>query len=425
MGCPGRLPFLLWAAALLLLLLSGCAGHQRALLESHALAGQGRFDDALARLDRSELARSSGSRLLYLMERGLFLHLKGEYRESNVVFDEAEVLAEELYTRSLSAESASLLTNDTVIPYAGENFESVYLHYYKILNYLALDEPASARIEARKIDEKLTWFADRFEGRSVYREDAFLRLLTGLIYEVLGEPGEALVAYRKSLGIYEEFAKKYGVPVPDALRDRLLACARVTGSLEEEALFLERFERESSSGSPPGAIVVLVDQGSVPVKREAFVLIPTAHGFPVKVAVPEFISRPGSSGKVEMALNGGPWIPVEMVQDIGAIARQTLEDRKGLVVTKAVARAAGKQVAARAVEQKQGELAGFLAQLAALLTERADLRSWTSLPAVIRMAVIPAEPGEHTVTLRAENRTETLSVTVQEGSLGFISLRFF
>ena len=424
MGCPGRIPVFLWAAALLLLLLSGCAGHQRALLESHALAGQGRFDDALARLDRSELARSSVSRLLYLMERGLLLHLKGDYRESNAVFDEAEVLAEELYTRSLSAESASLLTNDTVIPYAGENFESVYLHYYKILNYLALHEPASARIEARKIDEKLSWFADRFAGRSVYREDAFLRFLTGLIYEALGEPGEALVAYRKSLTIYEEFAKKYAVPVPDALRDRLLTCARVTGSLEEEALFLERFGRDSSPGSPSG-IVVLIDQGSVPVKREAFVLIPTAHGFPVKVAVPEFVSRPGSPGKVEMALNDGPWIPVERVQDIGAIARQTLEDRKGLVVTKAVARAAGKQVAARAVEQRQGELAGFLAQMAALLTERADLRSWTSLPAVIGMVVIPAEPGEHTVTLRVGGRTETLSVSVDEGSLGFISLRFF
>ncbi|NIQ96850.1 MAG: hypothetical protein GWO11_04175, partial [Desulfuromonadales bacterium] len=180
-------------------LAAGCASYDHVQEQCYGLASRGLVGESLERLEQSSLARRDRDRLLYLMEKGTLLHLKGAYRQSNEVLEAADRLFEELFTRSVSAETLSFATNDTVIPYAGADYESVYLNYYKILNYLALGETSDAAVEARRIDEKLNWFTDRYGEEHAFREDAFLRLLTGLVYEAQGDANNALVAYRKAL----------------------------------------------------------------------------------------------------------------------------------------------------------------------------------------------------------------------------------
>ncbi|HKL48661.1 MAG TPA: hypothetical protein VJ882_03305, partial [Desulfuromonadales bacterium] len=196
------------------LLTTGCAGHGKIQETCYNLASQGHLEKSLERLEESALARRERDRLLYLMEKGTLLHLQGTYRKSNEVLEEADRLFEELFTRSVTAETFSFATNDTVIPYAGADYESVYLNYYKILNYLALGEIPEAAVEARRIDEKLNWFSDRYGDSHSFQEDAFLRLLSGFIYEALGDANNALVAYRKSLQVFEANEELYGVAVP-------------------------------------------------------------------------------------------------------------------------------------------------------------------------------------------------------------------
>jgi uncharacterized protein len=411
-------------AAILILLLTGCAGHRRAAEDSYASALVGNYQGALAGLERSSLARSKNNRLLFLMEKGVLLHLAGDYRESNTVLEEADRLAEELFTRSLSAETMSFISNDNVIPYAGEDYESVYINYYKARNYLALGDLQAARVESRKVDEKLNYFTDSYQGRNVFKESAFLRLLTGLVYEAENDPNNAFIAYRNSLEAYRAYQRKYQVKIPVQLWGRLLATARAIGFTDE----YERFKEEArADGIEPDlaetVIAVIVDYGFAPVKREAFVVIPTEHGFPVKLALPAFEDRPRRGGNVMVSINGGGWLAAERFEDVGAIARQSLEDKKGRVLAKMVARAVSKQIAARRAEKELGPLAGLLAQVAALATENADLRSWTMLPDQVQVVLLPATPGRHTIAVSRGTHQETHEVEVTRGGVGFVMTR--
>ncbi len=415
------------AALVLLVLLvfvAGCAGHRQTLDACYASARAGDYEKALDGLRGSRLAESEGNRLLFLMEKGLLLHLQGEYRQSNIVLEEADHLAAELYTRSLSAESLSFITNDGVIPYAGADYESVYLNYYKALNFLALGDLESARVEARKVDEKLNWFTDTYGGRNVFKENAFLRLLTGLIYEAEGDPNNAFIAYRLSLQAYRAYQQKYEVAVPHQLWGRLLVSARRTGFTEEYERYLEEaLLAEAQFEEAETLIAVIIDYGFIPVKREVAVVVPTEQGFPVKLALPQFENRPRPKGTPLVSVGTGAAVRPERVEDVGVIARRSLEDKHGRIMAKVVARAVAKQVAARRAEKEFGPLAGVLAQMTALITEEADLRSWSLLPDHVLLALVPVSPGRHTVVVAQGDREEAHEVEVARGGVGFIMTR--
>lgn len=414
----------LLAFGLLFLLTAGCGGYRPAQEACYLLAKARNHDRALTVLDRSPLAKNRRNRLLYLMEKGLLLHLKGDYPESNRTLEEADLLAEEFFTRSLSAEGLSFMTNDLVLPYAGEDFESVYINYYKTLNYVGLGELAEAAVESRRIDEKLGWFDASHDGRNRFREDAFLRLLTGLVFEAQGDHNNAFIAYRKSLEAYRAYEGKYGAAVPGLLWGRLAVSARRAGLLEEHDHYLRTARRNGMEPREEETLVaVIVGNGAIPVKEEVFALFPTPQGFPVKLAVPEFVDRPGGVAAVEASLDGETWLRAEQVQNLAAVARQSLADKKGRVLAKAAARAVAKQLAARQAEKELGPLAGLTAQVAALLTERADLRSWSTLPREILLVLVPAEPGCQRVQVRLGSVIETYEAEVLPGSIAFVFTR--
>jgi uncharacterized protein len=145
----------------------------------------------------------------------------------------------------------SAMTNPRNGPYRGNEFERVYINYYKALNYylIAANAPdkksrdaalEGARIEIRRIDMLLTALenekggyqeqADKeqsmfykllkiFEKLSgeiidkdklVFRQDAYANYMAGLIYENGHEYDEARVAYQKAALLYEQgYSKQY------------------------------------------------------------------------------------------------------------------------------------------------------------------------------------------------------------------------
>lgn len=422
-----RTPRLLRAvpSLLVLVLLGGCSGYRQTLEVCFQRTSSGRFAEALAILEKSPLAENKRNRLLYLMEKGTLLRLQGEYPESNEVFEEADLLVEELFTRSLSAEGFSFLTSDNVIPYAGEDYESAYLNYLKALNYLDRGDLEEALVESRRVDEKLNYYSDSYGGKNVYREDAFLRLLTGLIYEAEGDSNNAFIAYRKSLESYRAYREKYGVAAPELLWGRLLTAARRTGFTKEYEFYLQEARDagvEPELGGPVVAIVVNVD--FIPAKHEVAAFFPTDQGFPVKLALPEFRDRPRSGISPELLVDGRRAV-LEQTQNLSAVARQSLEDKKGRILAKMIARAVAKQLAADTAERELGALAGFTAKMAALLTEQADLRSWTTLPGEVRLAVVPLAPGAHTVNLNYRDCRESRTVEVANQDLVFTTFRVY
>ena len=98
---------------------------------------QGNYADAL---DQLEKPNGKTNMLLYRLERGLIFHYQGLYAQSNAEFERAERLIDRLYTRSVSREAAAFLTNDAIVAYRGEEFERVFIHYFRALNYERLGD---------------------------------------------------------------------------------------------------------------------------------------------------------------------------------------------------------------------------------------------------------------------------------------------
>jgi hypothetical protein len=96
-----------------------------------------------------------------------------------------------------------------------------------------------------------------------------------------------------------------------------------------------------------------------------------------------------------------------VAEPIGKIAKENLEDRKGRIVVKTVARVTAKYLAVKAAQQaakeaggrEYGALAGFLTEitgnLLAFASEEPDLRSWRTLPAEILISKLTLEPGTY------------------------------
>ena len=96
---------------ILVLLLNGCTtytSHTGVLRQSLV---DGDYEAAALSLDRF---RKGPNRLLYLLENGLVSHYRGEYDRSNRYFEAAERLADRLFTKSLTRELVSFVTNDAV-----------------------------------------------------------------------------------------------------------------------------------------------------------------------------------------------------------------------------------------------------------------------------------------------------------------------
>ena len=361
--------------------------------------------------------------LLYDMDRGMTLHLAGRYVESNKFLDLAEQRSEQLYTKNLTSEAGAMLINDNTLPYEGEDFEQVMINLIAALNYIHLGEIDEALVEVRKVDHKLTLLNDRYEKKNIYKEDAFARYLSGILYEAKGESSDAWIDYRKAYEAYQDYQKQYGTPIPRMLESDLLRMTDLLGQAQEHHEYLAQF------GTIPwirhkehrryGEIVLISYNGLSPVKEDYFITAPVPDGaggvYILNIAMPRFIPRPTDVADAVVKVRGsetvGPQQTV-LVEDITSIAIKNLEDRIGRITAKAIARATAKYMVSRTIREKANQedkplpkiLSDVGTNLYSLLFEQSDKRSWRTLPGEVQMARLLVPPGTYQVDVQYMNR---------------------
>ncbi len=382
-----------------LLLFSGCASYSQRfdVIETKMAAG-----DITAALQALDKARGgSGDEVLYLLNRAMLLRLQGEYTQSNAAIEQAKRLIDELDAVSVSETAASLTVNDTLRSYTGDEYERALLYFYAALNYLQLGNPAAARVEALQLDVMLKVLAD--QDGAAFIEDASVRYLNGLIFEQLGEWSDAMIAYRKSYQDYLHSRDKFAVPPPHSLGVALVRLADYLGLKDELREYRKVFAIDQwtplNELSAQGEVVIFVSTGLSPVKREvsATILAPEL-GIMVHIATPRFESRPQWVKKVLLQV-GDKSVAAELLEDIDARALKTLDDQMLAITARALARAVVKYRAAKeAGEQSEG--LGLLVNLAGVLSEQADTRSWSTLPQRIYLVRETLKPGQYDLSLQ-------------------------
>lgn len=441
-----RRSFLFYLLAASAVSLPSCASVPRLQPEINNLVVTHQWSAALDKIGQEKADYGRGNYLLYYLDRGMVEQMNGRHEQSIRSFEKAKRRFEELYTQSLSKEAASWTVNDYALPYRGSDYEYVLVNIFQALNYVQLGQADEALVEARDLDSKFSVVEERARNarRGHFEDNGFARLFMGLVYEAAGrgqDLNDAWIAYRQALALYDGYYG--GRYVPSLLQERLLAlAARFSdpdlGELERRFPHMVGQARKGLEGK---AVVYLVHcVGYSPVKVEEVLPVPLNDGFVTKVAVPRFARRPYAVRGSRLvagpaAGSGARVVDSELGADIEDIAQRDLESRRALTLSKAVLRPGLKYLVERKqkenVRKKYGDGAAealtVVSDIYNLFTEKADLRSWQSLPAQIRIARMVLEPGPYRLKVHELGEGGELVSTEDLGDLEMAAgeTRFF
>lgn len=467
---------------LVTVLLAGCAsGVNRYTLVEESLRA-GHPERAADIIQRAESEYGSESRMLFYMDRGMALHLAGDYQGSNAVLNQADEEVERLYTRHVTRETKAFLTNDSKLPYEGEPYEQTMINVVKALNYALMGNWTEALVEARRIDHRLNVLTDRTGPKDGYRDDPFARYLTGILYEAAGELNDAFIAYRKAYDLYGAVRNWWHLSTPSTLRSDLL---RITDALhlqEEHEAYTREFGEIAwhryADTKNLGQIVVLTGIGRAPHKEDRFIDVPISldalnlvliskayggrynnhperrtaesvlyglNGHIIRVAIPALIAQKSDVLQARVTAVGTPGTfatQMEKIGDVTAVAERALADRLPSITIKAAARAVVKYGMAEGIGRGAyaaagkdagplvGLLVGSVAKAVAIASEEADKRSWRTLPDQFQLARLWVPPGEYEVRTVCVARSGASaghevvrSVSVKAGETTMISER--
>ncbi|MCQ6260369.1 hypothetical protein MLD55_00360 [Alcanivorax sp. MM125-6] len=372
--------------------------------------------------------------VLYLQELGRVTQLDGDTDASLTAFRRAfdhyreTDEAARLRATGLVSTAGALMVNDNARPYVAPDYERIYAHAYQALNYWRDNDVTGAAVELRAAAEEQRVAANRrqreiaeaereadqqgidpgqfdgyFAGLNAAAgevkasfQNAWTFYLSALFWEAHGEYNDALVDYKKALEIH---------PDADWIKEDV---ARVSRALDG------RYPRDR------GLVAVLYEQGYVPPRREVSLPIPTPHGifavaFPTYSAGDKPLPRP-----LTVRAEDGQQAATGVLTDVGGLAARHLREQVPGMLVRQTLRATGKYNLQKKANDDFGPLGAFLTQLFNLVSERADLRGWLSLPAYGQAARLMLPPGEHRLQLSTPGGGASLTVPVVERGLTVI-----
>ncbi|MDH5392642.1 MAG: hypothetical protein OEY11_05595 [Gammaproteobacteria bacterium] len=413
-----RLLFLLMLSGLFVL--QGCSHYGAKTKGVRAKLESGRPDLALREFEQQ--SHDSSDKVLTYLHKGMLKRMTGEYQQSNKDFEVAKKEMEDLYTTSITRSVGSAVVNDTVREYAGDRYEQVLIHSYMALNYIAIGQIDSARVEILQADVKMR------EWGETPMEDPFVRYLSGIIFEALGEYDQALVAYRKAVDVYKKTISKHGLPVPMQLKHDLLRMLSYEGLRNElhqyESEFGIRFDEAAEQNK--GYLIAILDNGLGPVKSQQTIMTwaPSIRQR-LKIALPTYKGRAKATRAARVAIDGKRY-DFNTVENIDGMARKSLEEELPAITVRALARMVIKHKTSKEAEKRGGGLMGLAFKIGGMVSEIADTRSWSSLPQEIQLIRVPLAQGTYNADIEIMGRGGVIDsmshvVKIKKGHLTFIS----
>lgn len=399
---------------------------------------------------------------LYYIDLGLLNHLSNQYQQSNVNFELAKKIYDINYTKSISAGAFSLFSNDNVIPYYGHCYEMAYINIFCALNYILQGQDNEAVVEARQIDNLFKKINADSYGKAFYSDDPFIRYFMGIVYENAGYYNDALISYKlalrnydKSIYLNEKSKRKnkcgYNLPVPIDLIQSLYDLYVYLRFDQEAYKLKERFNIDfKEKDANCGELIIVNYNGLSPKKVDDIIELSFYKAWPYFNSTKVSSYEQAQAEQVRAAVRAGfaddyikiafpkyeryqnkisSFIVEEKIvdendkifkQDIGnsfiasdicTLLISALQDENLAIYSKTIARAVGRYVLAKiVVEQvKQQEaknnntlsiLTNSILNITNSMLEKADKRSWRTLPETINMSRIYLSEGTHNLTIK-------------------------
>ncbi len=399
----------------------------------------------------------SSDLILYNMERGRLAQLLGNVDASMLDFTASMAKIKEndekalISASDIGANVAATAVNDNAIPYDAAGYERVMLHHYQAINYLSKKDLEGAGVEIRRANAEQEEALKRHEKEleesqnkakesqadnqsgtteleSNYAQldelagkvknsfqNAYTFYLSAFLYEMLQQPNDAYIDYKRALEIYPDnsFLQKDTI--------RLAATLKMS---EELAALKVRFNLDASAiPATDGDLLVLFEDGFAPQKQEVKFTIPVPAVGLVSAAFPIYNEKWAPTEPLPIDQDGKPLALTEPLCDFRALSVKALKENAPAIITRQVVRVVAKSLAAKAIKDNAGDgVAGLLTKITVnaynFFSENADLRSWITLPANAQILRTTLPAGSHKLTLKQNGplQTTTVDLTVAPGS---------
>ncbi|HDP80123.1 MAG TPA: hypothetical protein ENN21_04700 [Spirochaetes bacterium] len=419
----------------------GCAAnYNQVMKDSEKTFYSGKYKEA-ARSLLPAVNKSGKNQLLFMMEAGLMLHAAHDYENSNKVLLEAAKLSERIAT-SISKQAGSLLLNETVTNYKGEDFERVLIHMYLGINFLMLKNADSARVEFKKVNDILRDI-NVTTGKQ-YKQNLMAKYLTAIAFEISADKDND---FNDREFAYVEYKQIYQLDPRLALVYRdLQRLSKKLDDAEDYNKWVGQFGKRDYIPQDAGELVMIYQagQGAVKVSRGSLLsdqamaqgIRVTLNGMTLQQGVtigavlailklaqnpiPRFKQRSNKVDYLLINVNGKDVDRTYMLEDIETTAVKNLEDdykrlymkvAAGIAVKAAASVAAG-IAAKKAAEQfkKVGGYAGLIGTVVGggvgvgLASQiKPDLRCWHTLPGNLQLGRIFLAPGTYNIQIKFFN----------------------
>jgi len=388
-------------------------------------------------------------RVLYYLDLGIALHNAGQYSKSNDYLSDAEIAIEENFTKSISKLLTSMILNDNVLEYSGEDFEDIFTNILKALNYIHLNNIDDAMVEVRRIDVKLSKLQDKYEGMAKKLSNTkenirFEAGQTDLRYSTLGS-FLSMVSYLHQ-GKYDDARidrQRIEVAIPAKMKNFLDEVFKVPSG-GRVSLYPICFIGKSPVKIPLELGLDLnpdLNLGRITIPGEEqstlFFKYKGEEDLHFKFAVPKIEERESKIYKIRVLVNGSCMEEMHYLENFGNVAIKAFDVKKPIIYLRSGVRTFLKAMldkkATDEIDKKTedkkvlGAVLKFLVDVAADITESADLRCWRTMPGHSYVGLIEILPGTYNITFEYLNsrgkvidRETKKGVEIREGKFNII-----
>lgn len=394
---------------------------------------------------------------LWDTEQGRLDQMTGNFKGSQTDYAKAiqsvqqQQLAPKVQIKHILSDTGSLFVNANVIPFRLRGYEIVLLYEYQALNYLMEGDLSDALVSTRRADGEQAFLTQlhakallaakqkaeendlSFNPQNVKQfkatmavaakvkssfQNAFSYYMSAILYEAAGDYNDAFVSIKNALGVD---------PTNPYIQQKLLEILEERGNSQSQ---INQYKQSFGMKQPPavpkndGQVVIAFDEAWVPLKQQVTVPIFVPGLQQVQTFVfPVYNDKPLVSQPLSIQLlQGKHFIPegnTALVTNVQALAAKALVENYPIIFTEAALRVVAKGAMTLAAG-KDNWLLGIVADIYSVASNRADLRSWSTLPQDIQVMQMYLPAGQHAISLGYGQQQKRVTFSVPAGKTEFI-----
>ena len=238
-----------------------------------------------------------------------------------------------------------------------------------------------------------------------FYNSAFARYLSMHMYAASGKWDDARIDHEFLQNAFNEQPFIYDQPLPDVKYRSDSGVILSVVALAGMAPVKEAWNLRIRTDKDLDLVQVLYTDSDDQETEYTHFPVKIGEDFYFKFAIPRLVDRPSAISHVNVYASGQLLGRLQLLEDVGKVARETFRAKRSLILIRTVARAIVKGLAAHQAKEKAdtGGLGGWLKKAAidvvSDLTENADLRCSRLLPGRILVGDFVLPPGTYDLTI--------------------------